>query len=247
MYQGDFMKKCVVFFIVILSLCMCLTSCNTETYNVVLTPELGYTISCNASEYGQSYFSTAELTIKTEGNFIDIYWHTVFKSTDGEDFNHYYIIQEDGIVYVVQGRTYYIGGELYKTGYGVSAYYTVEELIETGWNAFWLENNNFGSVENMDKLLEFLFLATDVTIPESNEDFSFIVNGDFDRDCDDEKTWCHIFTDMDVFFLEPAEYVIEVKDIGTTQTGVATMPKEVQNFKNMVGQTVEIEGPAYNK
>lgn len=243
MYQGDFMKKCVVFFIVILSLCVCLTSCNTETYSV----ELGYTISCNASEYGQSYFSTVELTIKTQGNFIDVYWHTVDEFTGGEDFNHYYIIQEDGVVYVVQHRTYYIGGELYKTGYGVSAYYTLEELIETRWNAFWLENNNFGSVENMDKLLEFLFLATDVAIPESNEDFSFIVNGDFDRDYDDEKAWCCVFANMDLFFLEPAEYVIEVKDIGTTPTGVATMPSVLQNFKNMVGQTVEVEGPAYYK
>lgn len=238
------MKKTLTILILIFVLAfavVAMSACNSDE----LSPVMGYTISCNASEYGQSYFSTAELTIKTEGNFIDIYWYTVFKSTGDEDFNHYYIIQEDGIVYVVQCRTSYIDGELYKTGYGVSAYYTVEELIETRWNAFWLENNNFGSVKNMDKLLEFLFLATDVAIPENNEDFSFVVNGDFDRDYDDEKAWCYIFTDMDLFFLEPVEYVIEVKDIGTTPTGVATMPKEVQNFKNMVGQVVEIEGPAY--
>lgn len=109
------MKKTLTILILIFVLAfavVAMSACNSDE----LSPVMGYTISCNASEYGQSYFSTAELTIKTEGNFIDIYWHTVFKSTGDEDFNHYYIIQEDGIVYVVQCRTYYIGGELYKRG-----------------------------------------------------------------------------------------------------------------------------------
>lgn len=239
------MKKALTILILIFVLAfgvVAMSACNGDK----LSPVMGYTIYCNTAQYSE-YFSTAELTVKTAENFIELYCHTIWRSSGDEDLNYYYIINEAGSAYVIQYRTYYVGGELYKTGYGIYVINKESELPEGHWDAFWLENNNFGSVENMNKLLEFLFLTTDVAIPESNEDFSFTVNGPIGPKREyDETTHSYILGEaVDVLFTSPVEYVIEVKDIGTTPTGVATMPKEVQNFKNMVGQTVEIEGPAY--
>lgn len=115
----------------------------------------------------------------------------------------------------------------------------VEQFART-YGTIWTELNDYSSIENMPRILEYFFLAP---APEINET-GFTYTVDYaDVGIDSGQRSDIFYETVRVYYNCLVE--ISVSDIGSTFVSTTSMPKEVRDFTNMVGEQVVIEGPAY--
>ena len=104
----------------------------------------------------------------------------------------------------------------------------------------WAELNDYSSIENMSRILEYFFYAPAPEIDKSG--FAYKVDYVTEK-VDFTKCSSMVYKFLRLWDNCIAE--VTVSHIGSTFVTTATMPKAVQNFKNMVGEVVSVEGPAY--
>lgn len=107
------------------------------------------------------------------------------------------------------------------------------------YGTMWAELNDYSSIENMPHILEYFFLAP---APEINETgFSF--NVDYTQVEISLELCSMVYQILQLWDNCIAE--VTVSHIGSTFVSTTSMPKEVRDFTNMVGEVVSTEGPAY--
>ncbi len=108
------------------------------------------------------------------------------------------------------------------------------------YGTMWAELNDYSSIENMPHILEYFFYAPAPEIDKSG--FAYKVDYVTEK-VDFTKCSRMVYNVLELWDNCIAE--VTVSHIGSTFVTTATMPKAVQNFKNMVGEVVSTEGPAY--
>ena len=108
------------------------------------------------------------------------------------------------------------------------------------YGTMWAELNDYSSIENMPRILEYFFITSSPKVNESG--FTYTVDY-ADVGIDSGQCSSMVHETVGVYYNCLVE--ISVSDIGSTVVSTSDMPKAVQNFKNMVGEVVSTEGPAY--
>ena len=243
------MKKIIVCFICV-SLIVLLCSCNTTSMYAdndvgeYVEAKDGYLIQASIVDMTQSIMpiDLAQLTVRCGKDIVDIscnlkYYDTIFGAYFVNEFR-YYIIKVDGVVYVIEYITVFADNELYFKGYSVQWDKDGNSISLVG--TIWTELNNYCAIDNMPRILEYFFLAP---APEINETgFSF--NVDYTQVEISLESCSMVYQILQLWDNCIAE--VKVSNIGSTFVSTASMPNEVRDFTNMVGEVVSIEGPAYN-
>lgn len=243
------MKKIIVCFICV-SLIVLLCSCNTASMYASSDVEEyveakdGYLIQSSYVSAAGNYIDidVAQLTIKCGKDIVDVCFNYEYDANYGYNSGvvRYYIARVDGIVYGIHYVSIYMDGEFYATTYSV--YDDNDELFARIYGTIWTELNDYSAIDNMPRILEYFFITSSPEVNESG--FTYTVDyADVGIDSGQHS---------DIFYETVAVYYnclveISVSDIGSTFVSTTSMPKEVRDFTNMVGEQVVIEGPAYNK
>lgn len=245
------MKKFIVFFMCV-ALIVLLCSCNpTSMYasndvGEYVEAKDGYLIQASAVDTTQcsTDIDKADFTIKCGRDMVDIcyeleYWDDYFGACFTVEFRHY-IVRIDNIVYGVKYVTMFADDVLYLTGYNICS--NEDEWFLTEYGKIWTELNDYSSIENMPRILQYFFLTSPTEVNESGFMFNSLYSVT-------EENW-QMSAGMVFQILQLCDNcIVEVKvsNIGNTFVSTTSMPNEVRDFTNMVGEAVSIEGPAYNK
>lgn len=216
---------------------------NNAEQKVTIEDKEGYLIQASVVDAAHSTIpiDVAELTVKCGKDIVDIschmeYYDTIFGAYFVTEFK-YYVIKVDDVIYGIEYATAFADNILYFGGYSVLT--NNDEKFARIYGTMWAELNDYSSIDNMPRILEYFFLAP---APEINETgFSF--NVDYTQVEISLELCSMVYNILQLWDNCIAE--VTVSHIGSTFVTTATMPKAVQNFKNMVGEVVSTEGPAY--
>lgn len=216
---------------------------NNAEQKVTIEDKEGYLIQASVVDAAHSTIpiDVAELTVKCGKDIVDIschmeYYDTIFGAYFVTEFK-YYVIKVDDVIYGIEYVTAFADNILYFGGYSVLT--NNEEQFARIYGTMWTELNDYSAIDNMPRILEYFFLAP---APEINETgFSF--NVDYTQVEISLELCSMVYQILQLWDNCIAE--VKVSNIGSTFVSTSDMPKAVQNFKNMVGEVVSIEGPAY--
>ena len=217
---------------------------NNAEQKVTIEDKEGYLIQASVVDAAHSTIpiDVAELTVKCGKDIVDIcYNFNYYDEVYGAYFTHqfkYYTIRVNDVVYGIYFITVFADNELYISGYSVHT--NNDEQFARIYGTMWAELNDYSSIENMPHILEYFFYAPAPEIDKSG--FAYKVDYVTEK-VDFTKCSSMVYNILQLWDNCIAE--VTVSHIGSTVVTTATMPKAVQNFKNMVGEVVSTEGPAY--
>lgn len=217
---------------------------NNAEQKVTIEDKEGYLIQASVVDAAHSTIpiDVAELTVKCGKDIVDIshhmeYYDTIFGAYFVTEFK-YYVIKVDDVIYGIEYVTAFADNILYFSGYSVLT--NSDKQFARIYGTIWTELNDYSSIENMPHILEYFFYAPAPEIDKSG--FAYKVDYVTEK-VDFTKCSSMVYNVLDLWDNCIAE--VTVSHIGSTFVTTATMPKAVQNFKNMVGEMVSTEGPAY--
>ena len=216
---------------------------NNAEQKVTIEDKEGYLIQSSYVSAAGNYIDidVAQLTVKCGKDIVDVCFNFEYDAHNygyNSGVRRYYIARVDGIVYGIFYVSLYIDGEFYATSYMV--YDDNDELFARTYGTIWTELNDYSSIENMPHILEYFFYAPAPEIDKSG--FAYTVDY-ADVGIDSGQRSDIFYETVRVYYNCLVE--ISVSDIGSTFVSTTSMPKEVRDFTNMVGEQVVIEGPAY--